>query len=74
MLPGLATCFRTFGTGRDHLCLNVENYLDSDGDGVGDFDGLTSKLDYLCGLGVTCVWLQPFFPSPNLDNGYDVSE
>ena len=55
-------------------CLNVEKYLDADGDGIGDFDGLTSKLDYLCGLGVTCVWLQPFYPSPNLDNGYDVSE
>ncbi len=55
-------------------CMNAENYLDSDGDGVGDFDGLASKLDYLCGLGVTCVWLQPFYPSPNLDNGYDVSD
>jgi maltose alpha-D-glucosyltransferase/alpha-amylase len=55
-------------------CIDVEKYLDANGDGLGDFDGLTSKLDYLCGLGVTCVWLQPFYPSPNLDNGYDVAE
>ena len=44
------------------------------GDGIGDFDGLTRKLDYLAGLGVTCVWLQPFYPSPNRDNGYDVTD
>jgi maltose alpha-D-glucosyltransferase/alpha-amylase len=55
-------------------CLDVEKYIDANGDGVGDFVGLTAKLDYLAGLGVTCVWLQPFYPSPNLDNGYDVSE
>jgi maltose alpha-D-glucosyltransferase / alpha-amylase len=55
-------------------CLDVEKYLDADGDGVGDFGGLTERLDYLAGLGVTCVWLQPFFPSPNKDNGYDISD
>jgi maltose alpha-D-glucosyltransferase/alpha-amylase len=55
-------------------CLDVEKYLDSDGDGIGDFNGLATKLDYLSGLGVTCVWLQPFYPSPNLDNGYDVAD
>ena len=55
-------------------CLDVEKYLDSNGDGIGDFAGLTRKLDYLAGLGVTCVWLQPFYPSPNNDNGYDVSD
>ncbi len=55
-------------------CLDVEKYLDSDGDGIGDFGGLTRKLDYLSGLGVTCVWLQPFYPSPNKDNGYDVAD
>jgi maltose alpha-D-glucosyltransferase / alpha-amylase len=55
-------------------CLDVEKYLDADGDGIGDFAGLTRKLDYLAGLGVTCVWLQPFYPSPNKDNGYDVSD
>jgi maltose alpha-D-glucosyltransferase / alpha-amylase len=55
-------------------CLDVETYLDSNGDGIGDFSGLGRKLDYLAGLGVTCLWLQPFFPSPNADNGYDVSD
>ena len=55
-------------------CLDVEKYLDSNDDGVGDFEGLTRRLDYLAGLGVTCIWLQPFYPSPNKDNGYDVSE
>jgi maltose alpha-D-glucosyltransferase/alpha-amylase len=55
-------------------CLDVEKYMDGDGDGVGDFDGLTRRLDYLAGLGVTCVWLQPFYPSPNRDNGYDVTD
>jgi maltose alpha-D-glucosyltransferase / alpha-amylase len=55
-------------------CLDVETYIDSNGDGIGDFIGLTRKLDYLHGLGVTCLWLQPFYPSPNRDNGYDVSD
>jgi maltose alpha-D-glucosyltransferase / alpha-amylase len=55
-------------------CLDVETYMDTNGDGVGDFEGLNRRLDYLAGLGVTCVWLQPFYPSPNRDNGYDVSD
>jgi maltose alpha-D-glucosyltransferase / alpha-amylase len=55
-------------------CLPVEKYLDSNGDGIGDFEGLSRKLDYLTGLGVTCVWLQPFYPSPWKDNGYDVAD
>jgi trehalose synthase len=53
-------------------CLDVETYQDSNGDGIGDFGGLTERLDYLAGLGVTCLWLMPFFPSPNRDDGYDV--
>ena len=56
------------------LCLDVETYLDSDGDGVGDFRGLTRQVDYIAGLGVTCVWLMPFYPSPNRDDGYDISD
>jgi maltose alpha-D-glucosyltransferase/alpha-amylase len=56
------------------LCVDVETYLDSDGDGVGDFAGLTRQLDYIAGLGVTCLWLMPFFPSPNRDDGYDISD
>jgi maltose alpha-D-glucosyltransferase/alpha-amylase len=55
-------------------CLDVEKYMDADGDGIGDFEGLSRRLDYLAGLGVTCVWLQPFYPSPNRDNGYDVTD
>ena len=54
-------------------CLDVEKYQDANGDGIGDFEGLMRRLDYLRGLGVTCVWLQPFYPSPNRDNGYDVA-
>ena len=55
-------------------CLDVEKYQDANGDGTGDFEGLMRRLDYLQGLGVTCVWLQPFYPSPNRDNGYDVAD
>jgi maltose alpha-D-glucosyltransferase/alpha-amylase len=55
-------------------CLDVEKYQDSNGDGSGDFEGLMRRLDYLAGLGVTCVWLQPFYSSPNRDNGYDVAD
>ncbi len=55
-------------------CLDVETFADSNGDGVGDFPGLTRRLDYLSGLGVTCLWLMPFSPSPQGDDGYDVSD
>ena len=55
-------------------CLDVETFLDGDGDGVGDFAGLTSRIDYFAGLGVTCLWLMPFYPSPNRDDGYDISD
>jgi maltose alpha-D-glucosyltransferase/alpha-amylase len=54
--------------------LDVETFYDSDGDGVGDFRGLTQRLDYLSGLGVTCLWLLPFYPTPNRDDGYDVAD
>jgi maltose alpha-D-glucosyltransferase/alpha-amylase len=52
----------------------VRTFMDSNGDGVGDFAGLTEKLDYLHWLGVDCLWLPPFFPSPMRDGGYDVSD
>jgi maltose alpha-D-glucosyltransferase/alpha-amylase len=55
-------------------CLDVEKYQDANGDGIGDFEGLMRRLDYLAGLGATCVWLQPFYPSPDRDNGYDVTD
>lgn len=54
--------------------VDVEKYADGDGDGVGDFRGLTSRLDYLSWLGVSCVWILPFHPSPRRDNGYDVTD
>jgi trehalose synthase len=53
-------------------CLDVETFQDSDGDGIGDFNGLTQRIDHLAGLGVTCIWLMPFYPSPNQDDGYDI--
>jgi maltose alpha-D-glucosyltransferase/alpha-amylase len=55
-------------------CLSVGTYLDSDGDGIGDFRGLMGRLDYLQGLGVTAIWLMPFQPSPGRDDGYDVAD
>jgi maltose alpha-D-glucosyltransferase/alpha-amylase len=54
--------------------LNVETFQDSDADGIGDFPGLTSRVDYLHALGITCIWLQPFYPSPRRDNGYDIAD
>lgn len=53
--------------------IDVATFRDSNGDGIGDFAGLGDRLDYLTELGVTCLWLLPFFPTPNRDNGYDVS-
>ena len=53
--------------------VHVRAFSDSNNDGIGDFPGLISKLDYLQGLGITCIWLLPFFPSPLRDDGYDIS-
>jgi len=53
--------------------LHVRAFADSNGDGIGDFPGLISRLDYLQELGITCIWLLPFFPSPLRDDGYDIS-
>jgi trehalose synthase len=53
-------------------CLDAETFADSDGDGCGDLPGLTDRIDYLAGIGVTCLWLMPFYPSVNRDDGYDV--
>jgi maltose alpha-D-glucosyltransferase / alpha-amylase len=55
-------------------CLDVETFQDSNGDGVGDLAGLTSRLDYLARLGATCIWLNPIHPGPNKDDGYDVAD
>ncbi len=53
--------------------LHVKSYFDADNDGVGDFAGLTQKLDYIKDLGATAVWVMPFYPSPLRDDGYDIS-
>ncbi|MBA9847361.1 MAG: maltose alpha-D-glucosyltransferase [Ralstonia sp.] len=54
--------------------LHVKSFCDSDNDGVGDFPGLISKLDYIAELGVDVIWLLPFYPSPRRDDGYDIAE
>ncbi|MBA2662735.1 MAG: maltose alpha-D-glucosyltransferase [Bradymonadaceae bacterium] len=67
--------------GTDHLWykdaviyeVHVRSFYDSDGDGIGDLRGLTEKLDYIEGLGVTAIWLLPFYPSPLKDDGYDIA-
>ncbi|MBV8187287.1 MAG: alpha-amylase, partial [Alphaproteobacteria bacterium] len=53
--------------------LHVKSYFDSNDDGIGDFPGLISKLDYIASLGVNAIWLLPFYPSPRRDDGYDIS-
>src|SRR6476659_5540210 len=54
--------------------LHVRAFRDSNNDGIGDFRGLTERLDYIQDLGVTAVWLLPFFPSPLRDDGYDIAD
>jgi maltose alpha-D-glucosyltransferase/alpha-amylase len=54
--------------------VHVKSFCDANGDGMGDFRGLTTKLDYLQSLGVTAIWLLPFYPSPWRDDGYDISD
>ncbi|MEO6270879.1 MAG: maltose alpha-D-glucosyltransferase, partial [Lautropia sp.] len=54
--------------------LHVKTFRDSNGDGIGDFRGLTEKLDYIKELGVTAIWIQPFYPSPLRDDGYDIGD
>ncbi|MCU1246720.1 MAG: alpha amylase, catalytic subdomain, partial [Acidobacteria bacterium] len=53
---------------------HVRAFFDSNDDGIGDFPGLTRKLDYLQDLGVTTIWLLPFYPSPLRDDGYDTAD
>lgn len=54
--------------------LDVETFFDTKNDGIGDFPGLIHKLDYIESLGITCIWLLPFYTSPNRDNGYDIKD
>lgn len=55
-------------------CIDVQTFFDGNADGVGDFKGLASRLDYLAGMGITAIWLLPFYPSPRRDDGYDVAD
>jgi trehalose synthase len=55
-------------------CVDVRSFLDADGDGCGDLRGLLERIDYLAGIGVTCLWLLPFHPSPERDGGYDITD
>src|SRR5437762_9936563 len=54
--------------------VHVRTFYDSDGDGIGDFQGLEQKLHYLEELGINALWLMPFFPSPLRDDGYDIAD
>ncbi|PKL19287.1 MAG: maltose alpha-D-glucosyltransferase [Spirochaetae bacterium HGW-Spirochaetae-5] len=54
--------------------LSIKAFKDSSSDGKGDIPGLISKLDYLCWLGINCIWMLPIYPSPGLDDGYDISD
>jgi trehalose synthase len=55
-------------------CLDIETYLDWDGDGRGDITGTIQRIDYLAELGVTCLWFMPFYPTPDRDDGYDITD
>ena len=55
-------------------CLDVETFMDWDGDGCGDFTGLAQRIDHLADLGVTCLWLMPFYPTAERDDGYDITD
>jgi Glycosidases len=55
-------------------CVDVDTFKDGNGDGIGDFIGLRQGLSYLAGLGISCIWLLAFHPSPGRDNGYDVTD
>jgi maltose alpha-D-glucosyltransferase/alpha-amylase len=54
--------------------LHIKSFYDANGDGIGDFEGLYQKLDYIAALGVNAIWLLPFFPSPRRDDGYDIAD
>ena len=54
--------------------IHVRSFYDANGDGIGDFQGIEQKLEYLQELGVTAIWLMPFFPSPLRDDGYDIAD
>jgi glycosidase len=55
-------------------CLDVETFFDSDRDGCGDVAGLVQRIDHVADLGASCIWLMPLYPTPNQDDGYDISD
>jgi trehalose synthase len=55
-------------------CADVQTFQDSDGDGIGDLRGMTERIEYLADLGVTCLWLMPFYPTAGRDDGYDITD
>ncbi|HEY5845826.1 MAG TPA: alpha-amylase family protein [Nakamurella sp.] len=55
-------------------CLDVQTYCDGNGDGIGDFQGLAERLEHLVDLGVTVIWLMPFYPTADVDDGYDITD
>lgn len=55
-------------------CLDIETFFDGNDDGIGDLAGLAQRIDYLAELGITCLWLMPFYPSPDRDDGYDITD
>ena len=67
---------RTVGWFKDAIIyqVHVKTYRDTNGDGIGDFKGLISKLDYIRDLGVNTIWVMPFYPSPLRDDGYDIAD
>ncbi|BBI63776.1 hypothetical protein HSBAA_50820 [Vreelandella sulfidaeris] len=54
--------------------VHVKAFFDANDDGIGDFEGLIQKLDYIVSLGVNTIWILPFYPSPRRDDGYDIAE
>jgi maltose alpha-D-glucosyltransferase/alpha-amylase len=72
-MSGMATTSDQWWKNGTFYCLDVETFFDGNGDGVGDLDGLAQRIDYLAGIGITTIWLMPFFPTPDRDDGYDIS-
>ncbi|XP_065212328.1 maltase 1-like [Planococcus citri] len=73
----ISSCWATNRTWWKHdltYGIFLKSFMDSNGDGIGDFKGLTSKLDYIVDLGIKTIWVSPFYPSPQADGGYDISD
>lgn len=62
------------GTIKSHIRSIPKSFLDTNGDGIGDIEGIINKLDYLKDLGIDILWISPMYHSPMVDNGYDISD